>query len=160
SGRVSSCVHDNRKKSFGVSAEDAHKDFTAISKSSYLPKIHLHAYRETINYTGRAEVKRVVRHVKGSYLKWSNEPKISINLSAIERSNKDLGADSASDSLAGTIIHEFLHQMGHSHPSGYNDGNYITVVGDCVASNGARARNTAGFGLTGSANRLFKYGPK
>lgn len=157
--RVHSCIFNHRRHSFGVSAQDAHLDFTAISSSAWLPRLHLHAYRESTQFTGRAYQQRVVRHVNGQYLEWSNEPHIDLNLSAMEESSRNLGLNAASDSLAGTIIHEFLHQMGHGHPNGYEDGNYVTVVGDCIASNGAGARSR-GFNLHGNIGRLFTYSPR
>ncbi len=41
--------------------------------------------------------------------------------------------------LAGTIAHEFLHNLCHSHtngPNAYTDDNFITVFGDCLQYDG------------------------
>lgn len=157
---VINCVKEYRRKSFGVSAQTAKDDYKALRKSSWWPKIHLTAYRDTTRYTGQAEVSRNIKNVEGEYLKWTREPQMEINLSAIEVNNRDLGSDRTADILSGTIVHEFLHQMGHTHPRGYNDGNFITVVGDCVSSNGIAARNAPAYNLTGGISALFKFGPK
>lgn len=37
---------------------------------------------------------------------------------------------------AGTIAHEMLHNMGHDHPKGYTDQNFVTIFGDTLGLDG------------------------
>ena len=65
------------------------------------------------------------------------------------------GYESAKRVYAGVILHEFLHQMGHGHSNGYEDGNVTTVAGDCIASGGdpgqVRSPRASSFNLTGGS---------
>ncbi|MET0341958.1 MAG: hypothetical protein ABW252_13215 [Polyangiales bacterium] len=49
------------------------------------------------------------------------------------------------DWWAGSIGHEFLHNLGYNHPTGY-PGSFVSVYGDCVTSNGAPAAAPKGRG--------------
>ena len=44
---------------------------------------------------------------------------------------------------AGVIAHEFLHNLGYTHPTGYT-GSFVKEYGQCVASNGTAAELPGG----------------
>ena len=54
--------------------------------------------------------------------------------------------------VAGIILHEILHQMGHSHPKDnfngdyqkdYQQGHVVVIAGDCLASEDRWARSSS-----------------
>lgn len=47
------------------------------------------------------------------------------------------------DELAGTIVHEMWHNLGHSHYDSYTDGNFTTVMGDIVLNGGTYIPRTS-----------------
>jgi hypothetical protein len=88
-------------------------------------------------------------------LKWNGNIQVFVNFNQIEKMLADGGAGYAADSYAGTLLHEMLHQMGHDHPStgnyakDYEQGHFVVVAGDCVASSGEGARNGVALSLHG-----------
>lgn len=47
--------------------------------------------------------------------------------------------------IAGIMAHEMLHQMGHNHPNGYDDGNFVSTFQNCFVNDGSFA--LSGYGL-------------
>lgn len=74
-------------------------------------------------------------------LRWDSDINITISKEFLDHSIAK--SRSVEVDVAGVIFHEFLHQMGWGHPEGnYDDGNFVTVAGDCVST------------MTGDPNRV------
>ncbi|NEQ50735.1 MAG: hypothetical protein F6K11_11465 [Leptolyngbya sp. SIO3F4] len=173
SSRFRQCVRNGAEIAFGPTNPSsfalAIRDVEALSNVSRWPNINLQAdwYKSEDKKTtaGSAYVMRVAESTSGGGLRWSSEINMTIMLGWLQNWYDAAGWNSAKKELAGVILHEFLHQMGHSHPNGYEDGNLITVAGDCIAAEGSlsgirgpnggasSSSDTTELGLTGTTNR-------
>ena len=145
-GKIWDCAYNNYKKwyTWGVPGMNNTTDFenfiyrTERAFSNGVPRIYLSSYYENSSSFGRASVDNYVepKFVNTTSLVaiYRMQGTFNISLNRYNLSNADWAT---ADTWAGVIFHELLHQMGHSHPNGYKDGNYITVAGDCLQENGS-----------------------
>ncbi len=153
---VRSCIDKHVKRYKGISKKQARDDLNALINASRWPRINLHPFNENTNTNGWAYLERKAWEKNGK-LGWKNRININLNLTAIDKKiNNGYGITKAGKALSGTIFHELLHQMGHSHPDtdsykkNYESGYFVVVAGDCIMYSGAGDRNTAkGLSLAG-----------
>ncbi len=125
-------------------SDDSWKSFSKLVQRQFsglrsrgVPRIHIHPYRDSPDTGGEASERLAVRvqEVGQSLYEVSGQFHIYLNLSGNglrDISMTDPRYVTMVESTAGTIAHEMLHQMGHSHPRGYNDNNFITAFGDSI----------------------------
>jgi hypothetical protein len=134
---VRECIARNVRKYAGLTEEQAWNKLEQMSGSSVWPKVIIISADFPGRQTGQAliENKGVDIYPNGTF-------NIMIDNKYISDSINESGKDWAEASLAGTILHEILHQMGNEHPgdADYSQRFFVTVAGDCVVSNGAGDR--------------------
>jgi len=138
----------------GKRQEQGWLDFHALERANEWPKFDLVADRVGGNTTGSAYIARKAWGTNQG-LKWNGNIQVFVNFNQIENMLANGGREYAANSYAGTLFHEMLHQMGHDHPAtgnyskDYEQGHFVVVAGDCIASNGDGARNAPGLSLNG-----------
>jgi hypothetical protein len=153
---VRECVTSRTLKYEGIDEEQAVIDFDALANVSKWPNIIIQAKNEDAGWAGRAFKQRIIygelNQDNIGELFFSLEgknPGIIINLKHLHSDRDNYGDEVAYKNLAGVILHELLHQMGHGHPTtgdyakDYLQGHFITVAGDCLTTDGLTARGTS-----------------
>lgn len=111
----------------------AKRDIITLGNVSRWPEINLHARVDGGGAAGRVfDISRVAYSTSRG-LSWKGRINMMLFQDNINQNRRKYGYRIARNFLAGTILHELLHQMGHTHPKSYYDGNFITVAGDCIA---------------------------
>lgn len=138
-----------------ITTVERHRSFVRLHEAAFrsgtIPSITFTPYNENSNSMGRAFVGGFVKakFVETTSLvpmyNFDGQFKVQINLSNLNSSEW-----SDPDVWAGVVFHEMLHQMGYNHDVGvYDDDMFITVMGDCVESNGRFQSRRSGFNLAG-----------
>jgi hypothetical protein len=156
------CANNNWKRWMvnnsgqNITSVDRFKRFKSLHQRAFasgkIPKVNFVPFNENSPAMGRAYVGGFVKakYVETTSLvpiyQFSGTFEVKLNLKHLRSRSWQ-----SSSVWAGIIFHEMLHQMGYNHDKGnYADDMYITVIGDCVTSNG-RYRSRKGMSLTGGA---------
>ena len=139
----------------GQKGRQSNIDYNALRIVDWFP-LNIKAKRATelASWSGQAYLERKAwARKKGNtyYLNWNGALNIELNVDWMDKIMSQYSGSSPRvyRAVAGTIIHEVLHQMGHGHPEGdYNQGHFVVVVGDCIESQGTWARSPKGLSLT------------
>ncbi|GMH33442.1 hypothetical protein BSKO_01276 [Bryopsis sp. KO-2023] len=162
---VHTCITTYARRFDGVTRDQAFLDFEALAHAMHWPILHLHARSDPKGlWRGRASPDRKAWGTHNS-LRWSAELSMEINLANLQKSEHTDA--SIGRALAGTILHETLHQMGHRDPASkfqeppasemgvdvyqdmsagssgmdeYLEGYFSVVAGDCLESGGKGVR--------------------
>jgi hypothetical protein len=139
---VQQCILKHTNLYDGIDKENAYAQLSSLAKSSRWPSVNITSKKLAGKRAGEALVEN---KTVGSAQPFN----ITMDNSKISASMDQNGKEWTISQNAGVIVHEILHQMGHLHTDdpGYTKGYFVTVVGDCIASNGITARNAPGFSL-------------
>lgn len=105
----------------GASVSESWNDFEDLQWTARWPTVNILPYVDNTNFQGRACVENL--ELVGN--KWNREATIEINIEYLTYQwNRLSGSNSRkvhilSDEVAGVILHEVLHQMGHAHDCTY-----------------------------------------
>lgn len=161
SAKVWQCAKSNHRRwkvnnsGQDITTVERHRGFVRLHEQAFrsgkIPSINFLPYNENSNSMGRAYVGGFV---KAKFVETTSfVPMYDFN----GQFNVQLNVKNLNDSYwsdpdvwAGVVFHEMLHQMGYNHDVGvYDDDMFITVMGDCVESNGRFNSRKSGFNLTG-----------
>jgi hypothetical protein len=174
---IRECVTSRTLKYEGVEEGQAMIDFDSLANAKQWPNIIITAKNENARWAGQAFLERIMygnlvvdNDFLFSYALEGKRPKIDINLKHLHFDRDNYEIEVAYKNLAGVVLHELLHQMGHAHPrknldTDYTQGHFINVAGDCLTSDGRSARGgfsdssmSASTGYYGSGEYIPKGG--
>ncbi len=121
--RFRQCVKKGSVVAFGPTNPSnfnlAMRDVESLGNVSRWPEINFQAgwYKSQDNRSvaGSAYVERVAESTSSGGLRWSKSIGMTIYLGWLKDWFREAGRERTVKELAGVILHEFLHQMGHSH---------------------------------------------